>query len=139
MTLEVTGPKTTRQDPAITRARLLDVALELFLVHGYEDTSVRALASAAGVTTGAFHGHFETKRSALLEAVALMTTSPRRDLGRRRESEANALILTVASFAHDDDDAARVLSNALAALHPGSGDTVDRTAFADLIVRAAER
>lgn len=44
-----------------TRARILDVALELFSEHGYEQTSLREIADRLGVTKAALYYHFKTK------------------------------------------------------------------------------
>ena len=44
-----------------TRARILDVALELFSEHGYEKTSLREIADRLGVTKAALYYHFKTK------------------------------------------------------------------------------
>lgn len=45
-----------------TRERLLEAAMELFAQKGYRGSSVRDLAAAAGVTTGAFYSNFKSKR-----------------------------------------------------------------------------
>ncbi|MEV5983249.1 helix-turn-helix domain-containing protein [Streptomyces sp. NPDC052114] len=44
-----------------TRAALLDAAERLFLDHGYEKVSVRAVNAAAGMNPAAVHYHFGTK------------------------------------------------------------------------------
>ncbi|AXI78912.1 TetR/AcrR family transcriptional regulator [Peterkaempfera bronchialis] len=44
-----------------TRARILDVALELFSEQGYEKTSLREIADRLGVTKAALYYHFKTK------------------------------------------------------------------------------
>ncbi len=44
-----------------TRARIQDVALELFTEHGYEATSLREIAERLGVTKAALYYHFKTK------------------------------------------------------------------------------
>jgi AcrR family transcriptional regulator len=43
-----------------TKERILDVAEELFMEHGYEATSLRALTSAADVNLAAVNYHFGT-------------------------------------------------------------------------------
>jgi AcrR family transcriptional regulator len=56
-----------------TRARALDVALELFVRHGYEQTSLREIADRLGVTKAALYYHFRSKEelvSGLVESVA---------------------------------------------------------------------
>jgi AcrR family transcriptional regulator len=50
-----------------TRERILDVALELFAEHGYEQTSLREIAERLGVTKAALYFHFERKEDILFE------------------------------------------------------------------------
>lgn len=46
---------------AETRARILDAARAKFAAHGYDSASNRALAEAAGLTTGAIYHYFASK------------------------------------------------------------------------------
>jgi AcrR family transcriptional regulator len=52
-----------KNDPAGMRARILDAAFALFQDQGYNATSVQHIAAAAGVTGGALHHHFATKKA----------------------------------------------------------------------------
>ena len=54
--------------PHDTRIRILDAAEELFMLHGFEATSMRALTARAGVNLAAVNYHFGSKH-ALVEAV----------------------------------------------------------------------
>ncbi|MEV4556753.1 helix-turn-helix domain-containing protein [Kitasatospora sp. NPDC049285] len=54
----MTSTQSPRSD---TRARIIDVALELFAEHGYEKTSLREIADRLGVTKAALYYHFKTK------------------------------------------------------------------------------
>ena len=54
--------------PHETRTRILDAAEELFMQHGFEGTSMRALTTRAGVNLAAVNYHFGSK-DALIEAV----------------------------------------------------------------------
>ncbi len=49
-----------------TRTNLLDAALKLFAVHGYDATSVDDICTAAQVSKGAFYHHFESKHALFL-------------------------------------------------------------------------
>src|SRR5215213_4334584 len=51
-----------------TRTRILDAAEELFMLHGFEGTSMRVLTAAAGVNLAAVNYHFGSK-DALIEAL----------------------------------------------------------------------
>ncbi|GAB88742.1 TetR/AcrR family transcriptional regulator [Gordonia rhizosphera] len=50
-----------------TRERLIRVALDLFSVEGFDNTSVAQIASAAGVTEMTFYRNFPTKDSVVLD------------------------------------------------------------------------
>src|SRR3982750_1892652 len=54
--------------PHETRTRILDAAEELFMQHGFEATSMRALTARASVNLAAVNYHFGSKH-ALIEAV----------------------------------------------------------------------
>lgn len=51
-----------------SRARIVDAALGLFASHGYERTTVRMIAAAAGVAQGLMYSHFASKEE-LLRAI----------------------------------------------------------------------
>ena len=54
--------------PHETRTRILDVAEELFMLHGFEGTSMRVLTAKAEVNLAAVNYHFGSK-DALIEAL----------------------------------------------------------------------
>jgi AcrR family transcriptional regulator len=53
---------------AASRQRILDRALALFAEHGFERTSVRMIADAAGISQGLLYNYFDGKQ-ALLHAI----------------------------------------------------------------------
>lgn len=53
--------------PIETRERILDAGERLFMVHGYEGTSMRQITSEAGVNLAAVNYHFGTKESLMQE------------------------------------------------------------------------
>ena len=53
---------TADKAPTDTQTRILDAAECLFVEHGYSATSLRAIASAAGVNLAATHYHFGSKK-----------------------------------------------------------------------------
>lgn len=55
----MTGTKTRKSEQ--TRARILEAALALFQEHGYEATTMRAVAERAGVAVGNAYYYFESK------------------------------------------------------------------------------
>jgi TetR/AcrR family transcriptional regulator, transcriptional repressor for nem operon len=52
-----------------TRLRIMDAAGQLFRKQGYGGSGIDGLTQAAGVTNGAFYGHFKTKSEAFRIAV----------------------------------------------------------------------
>jgi len=61
-------PKSADQNQALratSRAKLLAAALHCFARDGYAETSVRAVAQAAGVATGLLYSHFDGKEGLL--------------------------------------------------------------------------
>jgi AcrR family transcriptional regulator len=69
MTGQKRPPRRRINDPAAMRARILDAAADLFLRKGYHDTSVQEVMRAAGVTAGALHHHFVSKKQLGLSVV----------------------------------------------------------------------
>ncbi|MFC2038708.1 TetR family transcriptional regulator [Chloroflexota bacterium] len=51
----------TKEDAAVTREKLLDVALSVFSKKGYSATTLEDIAKEAGVTRGAIYWHFGSK------------------------------------------------------------------------------
>jgi AcrR family transcriptional regulator len=84
-----------RRDGEQTREQILSTALDLFTTHGYEGTSVRAIADALGITASALYYHFGSKEqiatsllaqrgSELDELVAWIEAQPKTaDLARK--------------------------------------------------------
>ena len=62
-------PRTAEQNEQIrvaSRQRIVDQALALFAEHGYERTSVRMIADAAGISQGLLYNYFDNKQALLL-------------------------------------------------------------------------
>ncbi|MFD4605103.1 TetR family transcriptional regulator [Streptomyces sp. NPDC058464] len=60
-----------RTESADTRDRILVTAREEFSEHGYEKTSVRAIAKAAGVDSALIHHYFGTKEQIFEAAISV--------------------------------------------------------------------
>ena len=65
----MTGEKRRSYDPVALRARILDVAAATFHSRGYSSTSTHDIMRDAGVTGGALHHHFPTKKSLALAVI----------------------------------------------------------------------
>jgi AcrR family transcriptional regulator len=94
----VTLPK--QQQKEQTRARLIEAALEVFALHGYERATVEEVAVAAGHSKGAYYFHFSTKEEILLELLAVWTADQDRRLKAfdSQTAPAAALLETLESF-----------------------------------------
>ncbi|GGK89916.1 TetR family transcriptional regulator [Sphaerisporangium melleum] len=78
-----------------TRARIQEVALQLFTEQGYEATSLREIAESLGVTKAALYYHFKTKedivaslaedRQAVMERLIAWAQGLPRTIETRRE------------------------------------------------------
>lgn len=65
-----TSNRVRQNDPEGLRTRVLDAAADLFQVRGYHATSMKDLMQATGVSGGALHHHFPTKKSLALAVIA---------------------------------------------------------------------
>jgi AcrR family transcriptional regulator len=72
--------------PPVTRDRILDVAEALFAQRGFSGTSMREIASEAGLTAASLYNHFRGKDDLYL-AVLQRGIRPLIDLMRRLEGE----------------------------------------------------
>ena len=55
-------------DRGNTKQEILEAALELFSVQGFEATSISQIASAVGIRKASLYSHFENKQ-AILDAI----------------------------------------------------------------------
>src|SRR5579885_3634104 len=62
--------KVSREQVQEHRDRILAAAARLFRERGFEGVSVAQVMQAAGLTHGAFYGHFDSKDALIREAVA---------------------------------------------------------------------
>jgi len=62
--------RVSREQAALNRARIVEVAAKLFREKGYDGIGVADLMKGAGLTHGGFYGHFESKEDLLAEACA---------------------------------------------------------------------
>src|SRR5258708_25894931 len=68
--MKPTSNRTRQNDPEGLRTRVLDVAADLFQMRGYHATSMKDRMQATGVSGGALHHHFPTKKSLALAVIA---------------------------------------------------------------------
>jgi AcrR family transcriptional regulator len=85
----------------LTRARLIDAALQLFSTSGYEHATVDDISQAAGYSKGAYYFHFSTKDDILLELLRMWTEDRTAVLASGAEIDAvpaDAIRETLANF-----------------------------------------
>ena len=64
-----TGKPSGRLRKAERKRQLLQHAKQLFVTHGYQDTTTKDIAEAAGVTEPVLYRHFENKKTLFLEVL----------------------------------------------------------------------
>lgn len=86
-----------------TRAKVLAAARRLFSEHGYEGATIRDIAAAAGMSTGAVFANFSDKSDLFREIMATdmesLTEAMREAAGRGRGVEDALLKMFVAGYA----------------------------------------
>lgn len=84
------SPRTEAQNQhlrAESRARIISSALELFAQHGYEQTSVRMIAQAAGVAQGLLYNYFAGKEGLLRAIFEQSMADVRESFGAAEQAE----------------------------------------------------
>lgn len=104
--------RTRRNDPAAMRGRVLDAAAAMFQARGYHASAMHDLARAAGVTSGALHHHFPTKKALGLAVIGERVAETVRDTWMApvavADSAAEGVAEVCAAIASDLDAAGRV-------------------------------
>jgi AcrR family transcriptional regulator len=79
----------TAEEKTATRQRILDAAIQAFRQRGFESTTTRDIATAAGIATGTLFNYFATKEAIveLLAAEALARARSRFDREASSEGE----------------------------------------------------
>lgn len=62
--------KVSREQMAENRRRILEAAARLFRAKGFEAVTIAEVMKAAGLTHGAFYGHFQSKDDLIAQALA---------------------------------------------------------------------
>lgn len=98
-----------------TRQRLLDSASRRFKQDGFDGAGIAALVADAGLTNGAFYGHFDSKNDLIACVVAQQLTDSATRIAALPEGQAgtDAFVAAYLSPAHRDDVACGCPSAAL--------------------------
>lgn len=81
-----------------TRSRVITAAGQVFRKEGYGGAGIDALTKAAGVTNGAFYGHFKSKGEAFRIAVVEGLEELRQGIAALKESHQKSWLKAFASF-----------------------------------------
>lgn len=90
----------TREQADARRAELLDRALDLFLDHGFELTTIDAIAAALGMTKRTIYAAYADKAALFRAAVARAVARYRLSHEDLRELECDDLAATLTAIAH---------------------------------------
>jgi AcrR family transcriptional regulator len=75
-------------DPTSAKGRLLVIAAKLFNQKGYERTTVRDLANAAGIQSGSLFHHFKTKeeilKSVMVDTIIFNTERMKKEMAKAK-------------------------------------------------------
>jgi AcrR family transcriptional regulator len=74
--------RVSAETKAATRERILAAARQLFLAKGFEASTTRDIADAAGIATGTLFNYFATKEAILASLAALATAGVHREFER---------------------------------------------------------
>ncbi len=77
----------TAQAKSETRHRILEVAADLFRTKGFESTTTRDVAQAAGIATGTLFNYFATKETIVTELAAEALARARKQFEKAEPSE----------------------------------------------------
>ena len=126
----------------LTRARIVDVALDLFAQQGYDATTMRAIAQAAGVSTGNAYQYFAGKdhlvqafyeRSQLEHAEAAREALRSDDLATRLHGVLTARIDTMQPYRAFAASFFRTAADPSSPLSPFSAESAPARAMATAI------
>ena len=120
--------KVSREQAALNRERVVEIAAKLFREKGYNGIGVADLMKSAGLTHGGFYGNFASKETLLVEACqhALQGSSARwQRLIATAATPADALSSITGSYLSREHLANPGLGCTLAALGPDVGRQSD--------------
>jgi AcrR family transcriptional regulator len=80
----------TAEVKAETRQRIIETASELFATDGWENTTTRGIATAAGIATGTLFNYFESKEAIVAALMSEALANAKQEL-RKRPSDDQSL------------------------------------------------
>ncbi len=82
-------PRITQAAKEETRQRILDEACKLFGSNGFDVTTTRGIAAAAGIATGTLFNYFPTKEAIVMSIVSEGLAVAREDFSKLRRADAD--------------------------------------------------
>src|SRR6266853_5802802 len=76
----------TAEAKAETRQRIIDVASKLFATEGWENTTTRGIAAAAGIAAGTLFNYFDSKEAIVAALIAEALERAEQEIRNRDES-----------------------------------------------------
>lgn len=105
--------KISREQVAENRQRILEAASRMFRERGFEDVTVAEVMNAAGLTHGAFYGHFTSKDDLIAQAFAHVLTPPADESAPRLPDDLKEFAAIYLRAAHRDDPGSACLFSTL--------------------------
>ena len=82
--------RVTAETKTSTRQRIIEVATRLFVAEGWDDTTTRGIAAAAGIAAGTLFNYFDSKEAVVAELLSDALAKAQREL-RSRKGKAGSL------------------------------------------------
>ena len=73
----------TAEAKTATRERIIKVAAKLFASEGWENTTTRGIAAAAGIATGTLFNYFESKEAIVAELISEALARAQQEIAKR--------------------------------------------------------
>jgi AcrR family transcriptional regulator len=73
----------TAEAKTATRERIIKVAAKLFTKEGWENTTTRGIAAAAGIATGTLFNYFESKEAIVAELISAALAQAKQEIEKR--------------------------------------------------------
>lgn len=84
----------TAEAKTATRERIIKVAAELFTTEGWESTTTRSIASAAGIATGTLFNYFDSKEAIVAELISDALGKAEREIQKRDDESLEEELFT---------------------------------------------
>src|SRR5688572_31022515 len=84
----------TAEAKTATRERIIKVAAKLFAKDGWESTTTRGIATAAGIAAGTLFNYFESKEAIVAELISEALTHAQQEIEKRDDESLEEELFT---------------------------------------------